>query len=98
MIERNSEKMATERRRGFLGKEVTEMPRGDGTGPYGQGPGSGRGLGRGSGPGRTGGTRPGAGPDGNCVCPSCGATVPHKAGVPCNSVRCPKCGTSMVRE
>jgi hypothetical protein len=41
------------------------MPRGDGTGPYGQGPGTGRGLGRGGGVGgRMGGNRPGAGSHG----------------------------------
>ena len=76
------------------------MPRGDGTGPYGQGPGTGRGMGRGggSGMGRGGGNRPGAGPGGNCVCPACGATAPHQAGTPCYNVSCPKCGTKMVRK
>jgi hypothetical protein len=74
------------------------MPRGNGTGPYGQGPGTGRGLGRGSVRGRMGGNRPGAGPTGNCVCPSCGAKTPHQAGVPCYDLSCPKCGTKMVRE
>jgi hypothetical protein len=39
------------------------MPRGDGTGPYGQGPGTGRGLGRGGGRGRMG-TAPGQVPRG----------------------------------
>ncbi len=74
------------------------MPFGDGTGPRGQGPGTGRGLGRGSGRGRFAGNRPGAGPGGYCVCPSCGLRVEHKAGVPCVSVECPKCGTKMIRE
>ena len=82
------------------------MPRGDGTGPLGQGPGTGKGLGRGGstgsgrgrGMGRMGGTRPGAGVGGSCVCPSCGATTPHQAGVPCYQVSCPKCGTKMVRQ
>ena len=56
------------------------MPRGDGTGPTGQGPGTGRGMGRG-GTGSGGGTvgrRDGphgwpsaAGPGGDCVCPKC---------------------------
>ena len=73
------------------------MPFGDGTGPTGQGPGTGRGRGRGSGRGRMGGNRPGAGPGGNCVCPSCGAEVAHQQGVPCYSMSCPKCGTNMVR-
>jgi len=74
------------------------MPRGDGTGPYGQGPGTGRGLGRGGGRGRMGGNRPGAGPTGNCVCSSCGTKVPHQAGIPCYDVSCPKCGAKMIRE
>jgi hypothetical protein len=64
------------------------MPRGDGTGPP-------RGfLGRG---GRMEGNRAGAGPGGNCVCPSCGEKVPHKQGTPCYEQSCPKCGVRMVR-
>lgn len=60
--------------------------------------GSGRGIGRGlGGRGRMRGIRPGAGPSGECVCPSCGARVPHKAGIPCYNTNCPKCGTRMVR-
>ena len=77
------------------------MPRGDGTGPpEGGGPGTGRdmGMGSGGGRGRMGGTRPGSGPGGECVCPSCGATVPHQAGVPCYQVECPNCSTAMVRK
>ena len=71
------------------------MPRGDGTGPpEGSGPGSGRGGGR----GRMGGTRPGAGPTGQCVCPSCGATVTHQVGLPCYQMECPQCGISMERK
>ena len=69
------------------------MPFGDGRGPIGGGRGSGGGRGR----GRMGGNRPGAGPGGNCVCPSCGVRVPHQVGVPCYSLSCPKCGTRMVR-
>jgi len=73
------------------------MPRGDGTGPAGQGPVSGRGrdMGRGSFGGRGGGFA--AGPAGNCVCPSCGATVAHQRGVPCTQVKCPSCGAAMTR-
>jgi len=74
------------------------MPRGDGTGPSGQGPGTGRGMGGGGGRGRMGGNRAGAGPSGNCVCPDCGAKAPHEVGVPCSSVRCPKCNSLMIRE
>ncbi len=75
------------------------MPWGDGTGPPdGGGPGSGRGLGRGrAGRGRMGGSRPGAGPGGECICPSCGARAAHQAGNPCYNVKCPKCGTKMTR-
>lgn len=75
------------------------MPRGDGTGPTGQGPGTGRGagMGRGQGMGRMGGNRPGAGPSGYCACPSCGAKVEHQRGVPCYQMRCPKCGATMIR-
>lgn len=72
------------------------MPRGDGTGPAGQGPGTGRGLGRGAGRGRMGGSS--MGPGGTCVCPSCGAKAGHTAGVPCYEIECPKCGTKMTRE
>jgi len=71
------------------------MPRSDGTGPLGQGPGMGRGMGRSR--GRMGGNCPSTGPGGECVCPSCGARISHQAGVPCYSVNCPKCGSRMVR-
>lgn len=72
------------------------MPRGDGTGPpWGSGPGTGRGGGGGR--GRMGGNRPGAGPSGECVCPACGAKVPHQRGVPCYDIKCPKCGAKMTR-
>jgi hypothetical protein len=65
------------------------MPRGDGTGPP-----------RGSvdRSGRMKGNRPGAGPGGNCVCPSCGEKVSHLQGTPCFNMKCPKCGGNMVRE
>ena len=81
------------------------MPRGDGTGPAGgggpgtgKGGGRGRGIGRGGkGQGRMGGTQAGAGPAGNCVCPSCGNSVPHQLSTPCYSISCPQCGAKMVR-
>jgi hypothetical protein len=37
------------------------------------------------------------GPGGKCVCPTCGTEVNHQIGVPCSDIKCPKCGTSMVR-
>ncbi|MBF0499281.1 MAG: PDZ domain-containing protein [Candidatus Riflebacteria bacterium] len=40
----------------------------------------------------------GMGPDGFLVCPSCGTTVPHQAGVPSFTVNCPNCNTIMMRE
>ena len=58
---------------------------------YGMGMGRGRSGGRGMGKGR------GAGPSGFCVCPSCGAKLPHTRGVPCTSQKCPKCGSTMIR-
>ncbi len=81
------------------------MPRGDGTGPPGGGgPGTGRGGGRGRGTGRgaggrgrMGGTQPGAGPAGSCVCPSCGHSIAHQVGTPCYNLSCPQCGAKMVR-
>ncbi len=75
------------------------MPRGNGTGPPGGGgSGTGGGIGQGGkGRGRMGGTRPGAGPSGSCVCPNCGAKVPHQVGTPCYNLSCPQCGTKMVR-
>jgi len=59
------------------------MPRGDGTGPRGQGPGTGSFA---------------AGPGGDCVCPSCGERFPHQTGTPCFEQKCPKCGATMTRE
>ena len=76
------------------------MPRGDGTGPpRGVGPGTGRGAGMGgSRRGSMGGSRAGAGPGGECMCPKCKTTVAHEAGTPCYFVKCPKCGSPMVRK
>lgn len=72
-----------------------------GRGNFGGGRGSGRGqgLGRGagSGMGRMSGAGTGYGPQGNCVCSSCGTTVPHQPGVPCNTMICPKCGAKLGR-
>lgn len=40
----------------------------------------------------------GFGPDGYCVCAKCGEKIPHQRGVKCTSIKCPKCGHTMVRE
>jgi hypothetical protein len=72
------------------------MPRGDGTGPQGKGPRTGRGMGGQGGRGLGGGY--GAGPGGNCVCPKCGEKVTHQVGTPCYEIACPKCGSPMTRE
>jgi len=85
------------------------MPRGDampggrqGTGPRGQGPGTGRG--RGIGRGAQQGRSQGRGQGGRfgymviCVCPNCGKEISHTPGTPCNSIKCPKCGTLMTRK
>jgi len=78
------------------------MPRGDGTGPKGQGPGTGRKIGRGGGSGSGGRMGRGggfaAGPGGYCVCPRCGEKAVHQTGTPCYNQMCPKCGTAMTRE
>ncbi len=89
------------------------MPRGDGTGPQGQGPrtgrrggGTGRGTGAGGGAGRGAGAGGGRGrmggfamgPSGNCVCQSCGHGMAHQVGVPCTQIKCPKCGQAMTRQ
>lgn len=78
------------------------MPGRDGTGPGGQGPRTGRGMGRcgkRAGQGKGMGKRVrAAGPEGNCVCPSCGAKVIHRPGIPCSAEKCTNCGNLMMRE
>ena len=71
---------------------------GRGQGGGGQGRGGGQGAGGLGGRGRGGGNKPGSGPAGNCVCPSCGHKEPHVAGQRCIDRTCPKCGTRMIRE
>ena len=44
------------------------------------------------------GDKPGSGPAGNCVCPSCGYKTSHTRTKPCNERKCPKCGATMTRE
>ena len=55
----------------------------------------GRGRGLGQGRGRR---AAGVGPEGYCVCTSCGEKVIHQPGTPCNQMKCPKCGAPMIRE
>jgi len=33
-----------------------------------------------------------------CRCPVCGDVEEHERNVPCNRIRCPRCGTRMVRD
>lgn len=62
----------------------------------GLGQGSGKGLGSGGGKGRNKGG--GFGVGGYCVCAKCGEKVPHQQGVKCTTLKCPKCGNTMIRE
>lgn len=48
--------------------------------------------------GRNDGDKPGSGPGGNCVCPSCGYKTAHTTGEPCNKLTCIKCGARMTKE
>jgi NAD-dependent SIR2 family protein deacetylase len=38
------------------------------------------------------------GADGRCICPKCETETEHRAGIPCQEERCPKCGAKMLRE
>jgi hypothetical protein len=69
------------------------MPGGGRGNAGGQGRGAGGGCrGMGSGMGANQGTT------NNCICPACGAKMPHERGIPCMQVSCPQCGKPMVRE
>jgi ribosomal protein S26 len=58
--------------------------------------GTGKSLGHGRGRGKNNGG--GFGIGGYCVCMNCNEKVPHQRGVKCTSVKCPKCGHTMMRE
>ena len=38
------------------------------------------------------------GEGGNCICVSCKTIIPHKDGIPCKDMKCPKCGGNMIRK
>jgi len=63
---------------------------------------TGKGIGQGSGSGRGGGkgkNNGGAfGQGGYCVCSKCDEKVIHQQGVKCTTLKCPKCGHTMIRE
>ncbi|MBU0670890.1 cation diffusion facilitator family transporter [Patescibacteria group bacterium] len=40
----------------------------------------------------------GRGPSGYCVCPECGYKKLHERGIPCSSLKCPKCDIDLKRE
>ncbi len=40
----------------------------------------------------------GKGPGGWCVCSQCGYRTEHQKGVPCSTLKCPKCGTALTRK
>ncbi len=65
--------------------------------PRGTGGGMSQGSGSGMGRGRMGGMKAG-GALGNCLCPKCGNRQPHDRGIPCTQVKCPQCGSTMIRE
>ena len=80
-----------------LGKAI-KVEGGEVNMPFGRGPGRGFGRGFGRGRGRMGGSFS-AGPGGSCVCtnPKCKNTVLHVVGQPCYQMKCPQCGSPMVR-
>lgn len=73
----------------------TQKGSGGGTG-RGRGRSGGGGGGRGACRGGVQGARLGSG--GSCICPKCGAALPHRQGAPCVEERCPDCGVALVRE
>jgi predicted DNA-binding protein (UPF0251 family) len=55
-------------------------------------------MSNGPGFGRGGGMRRGfGGPARSCMCPVCGFSGPKQRGTPCASMKCPKCGSPLVR-
>lgn len=35
---------------------------------------------------------------GNCICPTCHYSIPHKRGIPCYTLICPSCNIPLVRQ
>ena len=33
-----------------------------------------------------------------CICVQCNTRIPHKRGIPCREIKCPKCGKIMFKE
>jgi len=40
----------------------------------------------------------GKGPEGYCICPKCGHKIKHEGGIPCSTIKCPKCDVNLTRE
>lgn len=40
----------------------------------------------------------GKGPEGYCMCPKCGYKKKHEKGIPCSSIKCPKCKINLERK
>jgi cation diffusion facilitator family transporter len=40
----------------------------------------------------------GYGPNGNCICPKCDYSILHQKGIPCSSLKCPKCNIRLERK
>lgn len=68
---------------------MTDFGKNTGTNP-------GKGLAQGEGRGRKKGGAYGTG--GYCICAKCNTKAPHQQGVKCTTLKCPKCGHTMVRE
>ena len=68
---------------------MTKFGRNNGTG-------QGKGLGLGGGRGKNKGGAYGNG--GYCICAKCRTKVSHQQGVKCTTLKCPKCGHTMIRE
>ncbi len=79
------------------GREISSGRGGSGSSTsWGQGRGRGGGSGSGGQCGRGNRQKPDV--IGECYCPGCGLTIPHKAGIPCSQIKCPRCGGSLIRK